>query len=257
MSRFNNLEFGGQFGDQSVSGPVQKDEKFYLAEALAAFQRGRFEQALRSYARVLEHNPRNPSAWAGQARMLIELGDFEEAKLWADKGLEIVPEDSELLAVKAVALARCGDLKAALMFSDAAIEARGDTPYVWLARGDVLLARKEKRAESCFEKALSMAGGDWFLHWLASRIFAFYRQFSRALKLAQQALALDAAQAVVWLQFGTCQWELGLASAAANSFSQARQLDPECQPPAELRSKMGRAGLWYRVTGLVRQLFQA
>jgi tetratricopeptide (TPR) repeat protein len=159
--------------------------------------------------------------------MLIELGELQEARLWADKALEQFPNEAELLAGKAVALARSGDLQAALAFSDAAIEEKGSTPYVWLARGDVLLAREEKRAEYCFEQALAAAPGDWTWGWLASRIHYYYKKFSLALRYASQALGVDAAHAVLWLQLGTCQAALGLTAAAYGSFEQARELDPK------------------------------
>jgi tetratricopeptide (TPR) repeat protein len=256
MSRFNNLEFGDKFRKQSRQQPEAKGEHHYLAEAKTFFEEGQFEQALRSYSKVLEYNPKSPAAWTGQIRMLIELGEYKEAKLWADKALESFPEEAELLAAKAVALARTGDVKAALTFSDAAIEARGDIPYVWLARGDVLLARKERRADYCFERALSFAPRDWFPHWLASRIYFFYKQFSRALKLAQQALALEAAHAVLWIQFGRCQLGLGLVEAASNSFEQARHLDPQCPILETDLSALSENGAWARLRGWCRQLFQ-
>jgi tetratricopeptide (TPR) repeat protein len=256
MSRFNNLESGDRQEEQSASRTEVKDEQFYLAEAKTAFAAGRFEQALRHFAKVLEFSPKHPAAWAGQVRMLIELGEFREAKLWADKRLELIPDDPELLAAKAVALARDGDLSAALMFSDAAIETRGQTPYVWLARGDVLLAREEKRADFCFEKALGLAGGDWLYHWLISRIYCFYQQFSQSFKLAQQALALDAGQAVLWLQFGRCQLALGLVGPAQNSFAHARQLDPQCQPSPAEHAQISENSLSTRVRGWWRQWFQ-
>jgi len=161
-----------------------------------------------------------------------------------------------LLAAKAVALARDGDLSAALMFSDAAIESRGQTPYVWLARGDVLLSRQEKRADFCFEKALGLAGGDWLYHWLISRIYYFYKQFSQAFKLAQQALGLDAGQAVLWLHFGRCQLALGLVGPAQNSFEHARQLDPQCQPSSAEKAQLSENTLSTRVRGWWRQWFQ-
>jgi Flp pilus assembly protein TadD len=81
--------------------PLVKDEAFFLAEAKVAFENGQFAGALRAYAKVLEFNPRNPVAWTGQVRMLIELKEFHEAKLWADKALEKFPNEPELLAAKA------------------------------------------------------------------------------------------------------------------------------------------------------------
>src|SRR5258708_7586448 len=158
MSRFVNLEFGGEYEGQSQhSAAAGKGESHYLAEAASAFENGKFEPALRLYSKVLEFNPQNTEAWTGQVRMLIELGELREATLWCDKALERFPHEPELLAAKAVALGRSGDLPGAMAFSDAAIEERGDSPYVWLARGDVLLARDERRADYCFEKALLLA----------------------------------------------------------------------------------------------------
>jgi tetratricopeptide (TPR) repeat protein len=143
-------------------------------------------------------------------RALIELGEFREAALWSDKALEQFPEDPELLAAKAVALARSGDLEEAIALSDAAIEQRGDAPYVWLARGDVLLARREKRAEYCLEKALALARGDWVISWLAARVRFYYQQFALAMKLVQTLLESNGGRAVLWVELGACQYELGL-----------------------------------------------
>lgn len=222
-----------------------------------AFAQGNFERALRNYSKVLEFSADEAEAWSGQVRMLIELGELKEARLWADKALERFENDGELLAAKAVALAREGDLQAALAFSDAAIQARGETPYVWLARGEVLLARSEKRAGFCFEKALGMAAGDWMIYWLASRIYYFYRHFSLAIKMAQQALSVDGGQAAAWLQAGRCQMALGLGNAAAHSFAQACQLDPDCVPGEEERRQLGEShwgarirAFWNRLRGL-------
>ena len=45
MSRFVNLEFGGEQEDQSRQEPnaLAKDEAYYLAEARAAFENANFE----------------------------------------------------------------------------------------------------------------------------------------------------------------------------------------------------------------------
>lgn len=258
MSRFVNLEFGDESEGhaQDAQAGAVKDEAHYLTTARGAFENGQFESALRHYSKVLEFNPRNTSAWSGQVRMLIELGEFREAKLWADKALEQFPHDPELLAAKAVALGRAGDLQGALAFSDAAIEERGDTPYIWLARGDVLLARRETRADYCFDKALALAPGDWFVTWLAARIRHYYEQFALALKLAQQAVEWNASHFFLWLELGRCQLALGLAGPAKNSFSRAKELNPRSDDVREALVSVSNIGLWPRLRGLMRQLFQ-
>lgn len=259
MSRFVNLEFGDEHEDQSSSGqqPLTKDEGHYFDAARVAFEHGRFEPALRSYSKVLEFNPQNAAAWTGQVRALIELGEFREARLWADKALEKFPQEPELLAAKAVALGRSGDLQGALAFSDASIEERGDTPYIWLARGDVLLARRENRADYCFEKAMTLSPKDWFVTWLAARIRFYYEQFALALKLAQQAVELNAGHFLLWLELGRCQHALGLAGPARASFHQADQLDPHNADVSQALRDLAGVGPWQRLRGWWRNTFHS
>ena len=257
MSRFVNLELGGESEDQAPQQrPLVKDEAYYRAEVQAAFENAEFEQALRLYGKLLEFNPNNAAAWAGQVRMLIELGQYREAGLWADKALEQFPRDAELLAAKGVALGRSGDLQGALAFSDSAMEERGDTPYVWLARADVLLARKESRADYCFEKALLLAPRDWFVAWLGARVRYFYQQFALALKLLQQAVELNATHFLLWLELGRCQQALGLARPARHSLEQARQLNPKCSEALLALTRLSGMGLGDRARGWWRRLFK-
>ncbi len=256
MSRFINLEFGGEAEDQSQGQTpgLARDERYYLLEAQAAVERGDFDKALRHFAKVLEFNPQNTSAWTAQVRMLVELGQYRDANSWADKALETFPREAELLAAKAVALARNGDLNGALVFSDLSIEEQAGTPNVWLARGDVLLARKEARADYCFEKALRLAPGDWVMLWLAARVRFFHEQFALALQLAQQAIGRDAGHFVLWLEQGRCQEALGLADAAQDSFARALELDPDCQAATEALTQLRTHGIEDRVRGWWRRL---
>lgn len=253
MSRFSNLEFGGEFEDPVQAPGGLKGEAHYLAQARAAFENGEFETGLRLYSKVLEFNALNVAAWAGQVRMLIELGEFREAKLWADKALERFPHEPELLAAKAVALARTGDLEGALTFSDASIEERGDTPYVWLARGDVLLARKEARADYCFDKALLLAPRDWFTSWLAFRIRYYYQQFVLGLKLIQQAVEMNATHFLLWIELGQCQRALGLIGPARSSYAQAQQLNPQSRAVKAAMTELTTSGLAQRLRGMWRR----
>jgi Flp pilus assembly protein TadD len=258
MSRFVNREFGDESEDRlrSEEQSLVKDEAYYLAQAQSGFENADFERALRAYSKVLEYNPANTTAWTGQVRMLTELGEFREARLWADKALERFPHEPDLLAAKAVALARSGDLQGGQAFSDASIEERGGTPYVWLARGDVLLARSEARADFCFEKARLLAPRDWFILWLAARIRLYYRQFVLALKLLKEAIELNPGHFYLWLEQGRCLGSLGMVNAAAHSFDQARQLNPQSPEAREALARASKAGLLARCLGWLRERFR-
>jgi tetratricopeptide (TPR) repeat protein len=255
MSRFVNLELGGESEEQYSEKGLVRDEPYYLREGQAAFENAEFEKALRLYAKVLEYNPQNASAWTAQARLLIELGEYREAKLWADKALERFPNEAELLAVKAVALGRSGECQSALAFSDASIEERGaQTPYVWLARGDVLLACREARADYCLEKALMLAPRNSFIAWLAARIRFHYEQFAVALKILQEAVQWNTGHFLLWLDLGRCQEALGFVDAAQISYTQALDLNGNCEGAQEALNGLASRGLGGRVRGLWRRL---
>lgn len=256
MSRFGNLELGGEEEHSHEQKPLAKDEAYYLAQAAAFFTNSDFEQALRSYSKVLEFNPQNVAAWTAQVRMLIELREYREARLWADKALERFPNWPELLAAKAVALARAGDLQAAMAFSDASIEERGGTPYIWLARGDVLLARSEKRADYCFDKAMLLAPKDWFIALLAARVRFYYEQFVLAMALLQQAIEWNSGHFILWLELGRCQQAVGLLNPARASFNHARQLNPDCHEAERGLIRLSHSGAFARIRGWFKQQFK-
>ncbi len=257
MSRFGNLEFDGELEGESREGVLARDESHFLSGARKAFESAEFEKALRWFAKVLEFNPQNVGAWAGQIRALIELGEFREAALWADKAIERFPREPELLAAKAVAQGRTGNLEEAIALSDASIEERGDTPYIWLARADVLLARKETRADYCFDKALALSPGDWVTLWLAARVRHYYKQIAAAMKLLQLALERNATHFLLWLELGNCQLALGMTGPAERSFTEARQLNPDCSEARLALTRVAATGFWSRLRGVWRQLFNS
>jgi tetratricopeptide (TPR) repeat protein len=227
MSRFVNLEFGGQAGEQTPAQAqgVVKDEAFYQHEAQTAFEEADFQKALRSYAKILEFNPQNAAAWTAQVRMLLELDQCAEAKVWADQALERFPREADLLAAKAVVLARLGELQSALAFSDEAVGENAASPYAWLARGDVLLTARETLADYCIDKALMLARGDWVTAWQAARIRVRHGQYAPALRPLHQAVEWNPGHFLPWLELGLCQEALGLAAAAEKSLTQARDLN--------------------------------
>lgn len=255
MSRFVNLELGGNEKEFSGSKRLVKDAVYYLAEATTAFENMEFEESLRQHGKVIEQDPGCAAAWTGQVRAFIEMGELSEACVWADKALEHFPHEAELLAAKAVALGRLGEIGPALAYSDAAIEEPGESPYVWLARGDVLLSAREQRAEYCLEKALAMAAGNWFIAWLAARVRFFHRQFLLALKLAQRAVEWHPHHAPCWLLLGLCQQEIGMVGPARKSIEQAAELRPRWREVHAANRAVDDTGFFRRLAGGIRGLF--
>ncbi|MGC9034716.1 MAG: tetratricopeptide repeat protein [Verrucomicrobiia bacterium] len=255
MSRFSNLEFdrwSENYLQNDLTAP--RDESFFVKEARLGFENARFEHSLRGYAKALEFNPMNTSAWAGQVYALIELGEYREANLWSDKALERFPDNPEILSAKAVALARLNDTGAALAYADSAVEARGDLPVVWLARAEVLFAKREKVAEYSLERALSLAPGDWFVHLMASKIYYYYKFFVKAFKYAKKAIELNSEVAICWLQFGLCQLELGMYPQAKSSFARALELSPDSHHIREAIKQLDEQGSGSRLLRFFKKI---
>ncbi|HTI71708.1 MAG TPA: tetratricopeptide repeat protein [Candidatus Limnocylindria bacterium] len=252
MSRFGKLEFEMP-GEQRSSETVGTHANHFLEEARQLFFRAEFEPALRSYARALEYNPATPEPWVGQVRVLIELGEFHEARGWAEKGLERFPREAELLAAQAVAVARLGDVEAALAFSDASMEADGNVPYLWIARADVLLARQESTSAYCLARAKALAPRDWSVCWVGGRVLLYWNKLAEALKMAQEAISLDAGELSAWLLAAECQLELGLVGAAQLSCRQAVALGPNHPSAASLLERSSHVGWGERLAGWWRR----
>lgn len=260
MSRFSNLEFDRE--DEShrelakgVGGDLI-DAQHHFRDAEGHYHEGRFEKALRSYARALEHNSAMAEAWVGQVRMLLELGDAKEAHLWADKALELFRDHPDLLAAKAVALARLGELHDAMKLSDAALAQKGETAWVWQARGEVLLARGQRNEDFCFAKAVALHPKDWFVRVVIGRIYKFYAMAAVALKWLREALGLNAASAFLWAQIAECQVALSLAGEARASYTNALALDSDC-PGARtallaLECEQPGTAIWRKITRFFR-----
>ncbi len=256
MSRFVNLELGDHDEEFSPETRVVKGASHYFECANNAFASMDFEEALRTFSKVLEYDAHHTGAWTGQVRALIELDELREARTWADRALEMFPHEPELLAAKAVALGRSGELESAMAFSDASIAAPGETAYVWLARADVLLSCKEERARFCFEKALALAAGDWLIAWLAARIRYWHGQFVLALAFARRAVEWNPGHAPCWLTLAHCQREIGLVGPARESLEHVDQLRPHWEETRRTRRAVDDTGFFRRVGGGIRSLFK-
>jgi Flp pilus assembly protein TadD len=256
MSRFVNLELGDHDEEFSPETSVDKGAAHYFECANDAFANMDFEEALRTFSKVLEYDANHTGAWTGQVRALIELDELREALTWADRALEGFPNEPELLAAKAVALGRSGEQESAMAFSDTSIATQGETAYVWLARADVLLSCREERAQFCFEKAMVLAAGDWLVAWLAARIRYWHGQFMLALGLAQRAVEWNPSHPPCWMTLAHCQQEIGLVGPARESLKQVDQLRPRWEETRRTRRAVDDTGFFRRVGGGIRSIFK-
>ncbi len=259
MTRFQHLEFDDErqrAREAPTTGPLI-DAQHHFREAEERWREGRFEKALRSYGRALEHNPAMAEAWVGQVRMLLELGDAKEARLWADKALEQFRSHPDLMSAKAVALARMGSPDEAMKLSDAALAQQGETAWVWTARGEVLLARGQRNEEFCFAKAVALGPKYWWLRVVVARAYMTWHAAAVALKWLREAIALHAGSAYLWTQIGECQLALSMPGEARSSYVNAMALDADAPGAREaiiaVDAEEPASRLWRRITDFFKR----
>ncbi|MBK9127014.1 MAG: tetratricopeptide repeat protein [Phycisphaerales bacterium] len=252
--RFTNLEFESPRAEQRATEQVRAGQDLpatLLARARQADEWGRFEEALRLYTRALGEDRALVVAWVGQVQMLVQLDECHEARVWSEKALQLFRNHGDLLAAEAQAVARLRDLKTARRLSDNAMQSAGDSPWRWVVRGEVLLAAGQRLAESCFEKAVQSPAADWFDHVVVARVLQHYRRFAAAVRYVKQAVTLQPEHGYPWLLLGQCQVQLGLASAARDSFGHAAELAPEWTEPRSALDALERSSV---LGGLLRRL---
>ena len=263
MGRFSNLEGptatpqpAAPQDSSAVAGPAARDERSCLRDADLAWRRGQSEVALRLYSRALEFDPNLPIAWAGQARMLLELGELNEAKLWSSKGLELFREHPDLLAARALAALRLGEREDAQGFSDAAIGTRQPGAFPWLARAEVLMGLGLGGEDHCLRKAGERAGGDAWMRVLAARACLIHGRDAAALDWAQQAAAAEPRLACAWLTIALANERLGLVDQALAALHQTRSLDRDVPGLNAALTRLNNPGFKGRMRDFLRRIFR-
>ena len=93
---------------------MNSKEKILLNKGIDKVKRGKPEEALGYFDKILEANPQNSDAWNNKGVALFYLGRVEEALEAYDKALALNPQDLEALRNKGFVLRSLGKLDDAL-----------------------------------------------------------------------------------------------------------------------------------------------
>lgn len=165
----------GRGNDNSGSrAAVQK----LLLRAREAYFRGFYHDGLKYYARALSLDERDPDAWTGQIRILVDVGRHDSAIYWADRSLRRLGESDLIRNARAFALASAGRVDEAKEIINVPV-GTDEVPMIWLLRGEVFLKIKigfarrlftphksigRMGAFFCFLRALSPETNDSFIN---------------------------------------------------------------------------------------------
>lgn len=141
---------------------MNSKEKILLNKGMDKVKRGKPEEALGYFDKILEANPQNSDAWNNKGVALFYLGRAEEALEAYDTSLALNPQGLEALRNKGFVLRALGNLDEALAIYQSLV-ASGNDPLDMEAQATVLVGLgKLEDALGVMMKAVSINRNERF-----------------------------------------------------------------------------------------------
>jgi predicted O-linked N-acetylglucosamine transferase (SPINDLY family) len=207
--------------------------------ALAHYQAGQFEQAIRCNQRALELDPFNVVALTNLSAVLQRLGRLDEAIEPLRRALSLCPGDLKLLTNLGMALRAQGHLEEALDVCTQAVAAHPNSSRVHIDLGLVLQKQgKLDQAINCFRRAIELDPQAYraYHNWGAALMAA--GDSNGAIDCYRRAIAIRPTLTVTICNLGTALVEQCKFAEAVTAFRAALQLEPN---NAEILNSLGAA----------------
>jgi len=190
--------------------------------AMALWQAGQIDDALKRFARAVERTPPFPLAFLEYGALLVQLGRHAEAVDVLKRGVALAPNFADMAAQLGNALARGGDRDTA---REAFARALANTPPNLDALFNIAGVMKEA---GCFAQAADA-----------------YRRM----------LEIDSREAGARVALGICQLEAGDSEAGYESLRAASRADPKILGKSmQALASAGRGRFWLRPSSAARFL---
>jgi tetratricopeptide (TPR) repeat protein len=137
-------------------GTKLKPDDYYI-RGVNLFYKGQYEEALKTFDKVIELKPDDADAWSNKGAALGKLDQYEEALKAYDKAIELKPDDADAWYNKGVALGEFDQYEEALKAYDKAIELKPDDADAWSNKGAVLGELDQyEEALKAYDKAIEL-----------------------------------------------------------------------------------------------------
>ena len=200
----------------------------WSAKGSSLAQLGRKEEAIASFDRALEIDPRHVDAWDGKGKTLALLGCNEEAIACFDRALESDPNHVGAWIGKGVALSDLGRKQEAIACYDRALESAPRVARGWTEKGAALsdLGRKEE-AIACYDRALGIDPRVTLAWNNKGAALSVLGRKQEAIACYDRALEIDTRVAPTWNNKGAALSEVGRHEEAITSYDRALEIDPK------------------------------
>ncbi len=133
-----------------------KDSMVHYLKGNTLYEWGRCEEAIVSYDRALECDDNYSDVWYSRGNILCELGRHEEANLSYDRAFEMEP-DYYYWQIRGNNLEKIGRYQEAVISYDRALEVKPNDYFIWYLRGNALgKLGKYEEAITSYDKILEI-----------------------------------------------------------------------------------------------------
>ena len=202
----------------------------WLEKANCLHNLERYDEALESFDRAIELDPKDQLAWALRGDVLDNLKRYEEALVSFDRAIKLGATYHSVWVLRGNVLNNLERYDEALASLDRAIELDTNDPWDWNNRGNVLnnLKRYDEALES-FDRAIELDANYQWAWANRGNVLNKLKRYDEALESFDRAIELDANYQFAWVKQGEVLNNLKRYDKALESFDRAIELDANYQ----------------------------
>ncbi|UCF92988.1 MAG: tetratricopeptide repeat protein [Desulfobacterales bacterium] len=198
---------------------------------------GRFEEAIKSYQKKLQLQPRDADTCFSIGELYGRLGGHEDAALWYTKGLAIRPDDARAYFKLGIIESQKGRLAAAAGCYQRALELDPGMAEAWNNLGLVYKSCNDlDQAVRCFQKGLQSDPEFAEAYYNLGNAYYLQKRVNHAILCFQKVLEIKPDSSAVQIRLGDLLNEQGRPEKALAYYEKACELEPDS---AELWNKIG------------------
>lgn len=200
----------------------------WLKKGNALFDQAKYDEAIASYNKVIEINPKNKWGWINKGDALTQLTKYDEAIKIYNKAIELFPQSADVWCNKGNALCDLGKYENAIVAYDKAIEIKSKFADAWNGKG-IVLANMERYEEAieAYNKAIAIRTKFTFAWINKGLALANQSKYDEAIKAFDEAIRLDPKHATAWNNKGAALDDQGKYDEAILAYDKAIELDPK------------------------------
>ncbi|MDD4650764.1 MAG: tetratricopeptide repeat protein [Methanothrix sp.] len=199
--------------------------------------RGKNDEAINNYDRVIEINPDYADAWINKGNALHKQSKYDEANKCFDEAISLDPSNAEAWVKKYNNIqyymgrdnATTEDcLNNASRICDQDIRFDSNNASNWIDKGDLLFYSGDyEEAIKCYEKAVKLDHNN-SVGWIGEGDALFYqRKYNEAIKCFTEAINRNPKDPYIWMKKGDALSNLNNTEEAINCYDKAIQIDSE------------------------------